>query len=115
MKFRKFKPNKTEKLIYIDKLTKLDNFLSSNTDIVSSSTRESFYFTVNGKYIRVSNHTISKSNSNMYDDLGNKIRDSYHLCKYDTEITASPLRLPEIYTYLLNGVELDKRGNPKIK
>ena len=106
----KWKPSKSAINEYKEKKDKLDSFLKQHENIISSASKESFYFMLEDKYIRVSNHTIFKSDSGMYDEFGNIVRDTYHTQKYDTCITASPIRLPEIYADLAAGIKLNKRG-----
>jgi|LakMenEpi03Aug12_release.lakeMendotaPanAssembly.Ray.scaffolds.fasta_scaffold1369336_2 hypothetical protein len=106
----KWKPSKSAINEYKEKKDRLDTFLKEHSEIISSTSKESFYFMIDDKYIRVSNHTIAKSDSGMLDEFGNMLRDSYHKTDYDICVTASPLRLPEIYQDLKAGIKLNKRG-----
>ena len=95
----------------MDQMNEIDEFVATH-NINSSKTNDSYYFKINGKEYRVSNHSIKQSNAHAYDDLGNKIREEYHAADEDVvEILASKKRIIEIYTALKNGKTLDKRGN----
>ena len=82
--------------------------------ISCSSTKDSYYFSINGQKYRVSNHTVEASNRSAYNWLGEQVRDKYHDDGRDDNtiyITASKTRIIEIYNDLLNGYKLDGRGN----
>ena len=79
--------------------------------ISHSESCDSYYFTLNNKNYRVSNHTIERSDSGMFDDMGREIRSSYHQEMPDICITAGKTRIIEIYNNLIAGKILDKRGN----
>ena len=106
----KWKPSKAAAAEYAVKIKELEYFLADHPEIRSSSSRESFYFQVEDKSVRVSNHTVAKSDSGRFDEFGGEIRPSYHQEDYDIQITASPLRLPQIWADLNAGFELNKRG-----
>lgn len=107
---RRWKPNKTQINEFKDKMTEIENFCIENG---IKQCRDSYYFSLNGKEYRVSNHTMGASNAHAYDDLGNQIRDKYH-DKSDFDnlicITASKTRIIEIFNDLKAGYELNKRG-----
>ena len=107
----KWHPSKSAKKEFMDQMNEIDEFVATH-NINSSRTNDSYYFRVNGKEYRVSNHSIKQSNAKAYDDLGNQIREKYHAENEEvTEILASKKRIIEIYTALINGKKLDKRGN----
>ena len=109
----KWHPSKSAKKEFMDQMNEIDEFVATH-NINSSRTNDSYYFRVNGKEYRVSNHSIKQSNAKAYDDLGNQIREKYHAEDEEIiEILASKTRIVEIYTALKNGCELDKRGNIK--
>lgn len=104
--------SKTKAREYAIQMADIEKFCQENA-IHSSGSLDSFYFVVNGTSYRVSNHTIEASNRGAYDELFQKIRDCYHnveLEKDVVKITASKLRLPEIYNALVAGKKLNKRG-----
>lgn len=112
MAFRKFSNTKKRELAiqYDD----LNEFLARNKEIQASSSLDSFYFEIDSKKIRVSNHTVSASNRGAYDEFYNQKREEYHSTnQYDIQITASKFKLPEIYKNLKAGKTLDRRGNLK--
>lgn len=103
----KFKPSRTAAREFAQKMDAIDQFCAEN-GIQQSRTSDSYYFFLNGKSYRVSNHTIAASYNN---SLGR-----YHQDGTDPNtvyITAGKTRIIEIYTALQEGKELDKRGNIK--
>ena len=109
----KYRPSRAKINEFIEKMNEIDAFVACH-NISSSKTNDSYYFKINDKEYRVSNHSIQQSNAKAYDDLGNQIREKYHAEGEDViEILASKTRIIEIYTALKNGCELDKRGNIK--
>lgn len=80
---------------------------------------DSYYFTLDDKNYRVSNHTIERSNSAAFDaDTGFQKRELYHDTKRDDNtvyIHAGKTRIIEIYNDLKAGYELDGRGHRKDK
>ena len=111
--YRKWKPSKTAKQDFAKQMDEIDEFCATH-GISHSKTNDSYYFTINGKRYRVSNHTIEASDRGMYVE-GLKVRESYHNdCEEDLIcITASKTRIIEIYNDLVNGYELTKRGYRK--
>ena len=109
----KWKPSKTAKREFAQKMSEIDEFCEKN-GINQSRTSDSYYFTLNGKNYRVSNHTVAASNKGAYDEFGNKVRDVYHPNGEEEGtiyITAGKTRLMDIYNDLKNGYKLDRRGN----
>lgn len=107
----KWRPSKIKAREFAQQMDEISDFCVKN-NIIMSKSQDSYYFALNGKSYRVSNHTVIASNNAAYDDFGNQIRTKYH-DKYDTEdiqIYASKTRLIEIYNNLKNGLELDKKG-----
>ena len=112
----KWRPSRTAKREFARKMDEIDEFCNKN-GIHQSSSSDSYYFTINGKSYRVSNHTIAASNRHAYDRVtGVQIRPLYHdFDTYDAEITAGKTRIIQIYNDLKSGYELDKRGFRKNK
>lgn len=109
---RKWKPSKAKIKEFKNQMTEIEQFCIDN-GIISSKTNDSYYFTLNGKNYRVSNHTIEQSNKKAYNEFGQQIREEYHKDGRQENtiyITASKTRIIEIYNNLKNGYELDKRG-----
>lgn len=111
----KWKPSKTAKREFAEKMREIDTFCKEN-DISQSNTSDSYYFALNGKNYRVSNHTIEASNRHAYNEFGEQTRALYHPNGRDDDtiyITASKTRLIEIYKDLSAGYDLDGRGYRK--
>lgn len=110
---RKWKPSKTARREFATKMQEIEAFCFENA-IHQSMRGDSYYFSLNGKNYRVSNHSIEASNRAAYNDFGEKIRDEYHSEGRDENtiyIHASKTRIIEIYTALKSGKTLDGRGN----
>ena len=113
MAYRHYKPSRTKAREFAQKMDEIDSFCYEH-GISRSNNMDSYYFTVNGKRYRVSNHTIPASDRGMYDAYGVKIRDSYHANDADLIcITAGKTRLIEVYNNIVAGVKIDKRGFAK--
>ena len=113
----KWKPSKSAKREFAQKMSEIDAFCSEN-GIIQSSKGDSYYFTVNGTEYRVSNHTIESSNARAYDEFGNQIREKYHDDARSDDVVyihASKTRIIDIYNDLKQGIELDGRGQRRIK
>lgn len=111
----KWKPSRSAAREFAAQMREIEKFCADN-GISQSRTSDSYYFYLNGKSYRVSNHTIAASNRGAYDEIGNKIRDKYHENGEEPEtiyITAGKTRIIEIYNDLKAGYELDRRGNRK--
>lgn len=109
---KKWKPSKTAKREYAQKMNEIDEFCKEN-GIEQSRTSDSYYFMLNGKKYRVSNHTIEASNRAAFDEFHEKKRELYHPDGRDDDtiyITAGKTRIIEIYNDLKNGFDLDGRG-----
>ena len=62
----------------------------------------------------MSNHSVEASNAHAYDSFGEQVRDVYHEVGREEDVKyihASKTRIIEIYNDLLDGYELDGRGN----
>lgn len=110
----KYKPSKAQKAAYVDQLKNLETFCTNN-NIQRSTRGDSFYFTIDGKNYRVSNHTVAASDTGMYRQAFNgeviKVRESYHPAIDDKVcITAGKTRIEQIYNDLKAGFTLNKRG-----
>ena len=114
MKYR-FKPSKTAAKEFAVKMQEIEAFCIKN-GISQSFNGDSYYFSINGKQYRVSNHSVEASNKAAYDFTGEKKRELYHAegRKDNTiYIHASKTRIIEIYNDLKAGYELDGRGYRK--
>lgn len=112
MGYYKYRPSKAARAEFAEKMAEIDAFCADN-GISASLSKDSYYFTLNGKRYRVSNHTINTSNRAAFNELGEQVREVYH-DEPDDElicITASKLRIIDIYNALKAGRTLDKRGN----
>ena len=104
--------SKTAKKEFAEKMNEIAKFCEEH-GISQSRNGDSYYFVLNGQQYRVSNHTVEASDRGMYDEIGNKLRDSYHPNGRENDvvyITASKTRLIDIYCDLEKGFSLDKRG-----
>lgn len=108
----KWKASKAAAAEYGAKMREIEQFCQDH-GISSSLSNDSYYFTLNGKNYRVSNHTVAASNRGAYNDLGEQLREEYHpggeaemIC-----ITAGKTRIMDIYNDLVEGYKLDRRGN----
>lgn len=111
----KWRPSKTKISEFKAKMDEINEFCLEH-GIIQSSNSDSFYFNLNGKKYRVSNHTIETSNKAAYDEFGNKIRDKYHSDKRDENVIyihASKTRIIEIYNNIKEGYKIDGRGYKK--
>lgn len=63
---RKWHPSKSAKAEFKNKMTEIEDFCNKN-GIDRSLRNDSYYFMLNGKNYRVSNHTIEASNAKAYD------------------------------------------------
>lgn len=109
----KYKPSKKRIKEFISKMDEIAKFCEENT-ISTSSTNDSYYFSINGINYRVSNHTINQSNRKAFNQFGVQVREKYHNDEKDDNtvyITASKTRIIEIYNNLKNGKLLDRRGH----
>lgn len=83
--------------------------------IEQSARGDSYYFTLNGKKYRVSNHSIEASNAGAFDRYtGEQRRELYHGEERAADVVyihASKTRIMEIYNDLAAGYKLDGRGN----
>lgn len=110
---RKWKPSKKAISEFKQAMDEIEIFCKEN-GIQASSSRDSYYFTINEKSYRVSNHSVETSNAHAYNDFGEQVRDVYHENgrKSDTiYIHAGKTRIIEIYNDLKAGYTLDGRGN----
>lgn len=115
MAYRKWTPSKTAKREFAQKMNEIDDFCREH-GIHQSARSDSYYFTINGKSYRVSNHSVEASNARAFTDLGEQIREKYHPDGREEDVIyihASKTRIKEIYNNLVAGYELDGRGNIK--
>lgn len=111
----KWKPSKSKAREFAKQMAEINEFCYQH-GINQSRNQDSYYFCLNGKYYRVSNHSIEASNKASYNWLGEKIRENYHDDERDKDtiyIHASKTRIIEIYNNLKKGYILDGRGNIK--
>ena len=110
--FRKWAPSKTAAREFAQKMREIDEFCAAN-DIVASTSNDSYYFELNGKRYRVSNHTIESSNRRAFNADGEQVREKYHADSRSEDVIyihASKTRIIEIYEKLRAGYALDGRG-----
>lgn len=111
----KWKPSKSAAQDFARKMNEIDEFCLKN-DIHASANNDSYYFTLNGKNYRVSNHSIEKSNACAYNSMGVKIREEYHPEGRQANtiyIHASKTRIMDIYNDLKANISLDGCGRRK--
>ena len=115
MGFGKWKPSKTAKKEFAQKMQEIEQFCADN-GIHQSRSGDSYYFFLDGTEYRVSNHTVEASNRHAYNDLNEKVREEYHPEGERDDvvyITAGKTRIMEIYNDLQAGYKLDRRGYRK--
>ena len=116
MGFRyKWKPSKTQAREFAEKMQEIDNFCKEN-GISQSSSSDSYYFSINGKNYRVSNHSVESSNARAINFAGEQVRELYHENGREENVVyihAGKTRIIEIYNNLKQGLELDGFGNIK--
>lgn len=109
----KWRPSKSRAIQFAMEMDFIREFCEEN-NIQTSKNNDSYYFTINDKNYRVSNHTIEKSNSAAFDtDIGFQKRELYHDIKRDDNtvyIHAGKTQIIEIYNDLKAGYELDGKG-----
>lgn len=110
---RKWRPSKSKAIQFAMEMDFIREFCEEN-NIQTSKNNDSYYFTLNGRKYRVSNHTIERSNSAAFDaDTGFQKRELYHHTKRDDNtiyIHAGKTRIIEIYNDLKVGYELNGKG-----
>lgn len=109
------KPIKSQAKEFKKQMEEIREFCNKN-NIQHSHSMDSYYFTINNKHYRVSNHSVESSNAKAFNDYGEQLRQVYHANgrELDTQyIHASKTRLKEIYNNLKQGYTLDNRGNIK--
>ncbi len=112
---RKWKPSKTKAREFAAKMDEIDTFCDEH-GISRSASSDSYYFVLNGKKYRVSNHSVESSNARSENWLGETVRAKYHPDGREDDtiyIHASKTRIMDIYNDLAAGYELDGRGNRK--
>jgi uncharacterized coiled-coil DUF342 family protein len=109
----KFKPSKTAKREFAQKMNEIDEFCKENL-ISNSKTNDSYYFSINGQKYRVSNHAVESRNK--YDEITGELKNArgYELDSTRDDDTvyihASKTRIIEIYNNLKSGKRLNGRG-----
>lgn len=113
---RSWKPSKAAKAAFASQMSEIDEFCAAH-GISRSLSSDSYYFTLNGRSYRVSNHSVESSNAAAYDEVtGEQKRDLYHAAGREDDtvyIHAGKTRIIGIYNDLAAGYELDGRGNRK--
>ena len=97
---RRWKPSKTAKREFAQKMDEIDTFCAEH-EIDQSRSSDSYYFSINGQEYRVSNHSVEASGVRYHPD-GRKNSTVY--------IHAGKTRIMEIYNDLASGYKLDGRG-----
>lgn len=111
MGYRKWRPSKAQAREFYKEMEELKEFCNEN-GIDYSHNMDSYYFTIEGRSYRVSNHTIESSNTGAYKD-GVQIREKYHADTREDSVTyihAGKTRIRDIYNDLKAGYTLDGRG-----
>lgn len=111
MGYRKWRPSKAQAREFYKEMEELKEFCNEN-GIDYSHNMDSYYFTIEGRSYRVSNHTIESSNAGAYKD-GVQIREKYHADTREDSVTyihAGKTRIRDIYNDLKAGYTLDGRG-----
>ena len=111
----RWKPSRSKAREFAQKMSEIDQFCAEH-GIEQSRTSDSYYFIVNGRRYRVSNHTVEASNAAAYDEFGRQTRSLYHADGRQHDVTyiyAGKTRLPAIYMDIVAGYELDGRGYRK--
>lgn len=109
----KWKPSKTAKREFKSKMKEVEEFCNKN-GIDYSANKDSYYFVINDKQYRVSNHSVESSNKHAFNQYGEQVRGLYHplgRSEYVTYIHASKTRIIDIYNDLKDGYVLDGHGN----
>lgn len=112
----KKKFSKLQKMEFAQKMQQIEQFCQAH-NIHQSQSCDSYYFEVNGRPYRVSNHSVESSNAGAYDCFGEQVRELYHPDGRQLDVTyihASKTRIIEIYNNLVAGLELDGRGKIKV-
>ena len=107
--------SKNYKREFAQTMEKIRVFCHEN-GIQYSATMDSYYFSVDGQAYRVSNHSVEASNQAARNAQGDFLRDEYHpggRRENVVYIHAGKTRIIEIYKDIVNGYELDGRGNRK--
>lgn len=110
-----YKPSKKAAREFAAKMDKIAEFCAAH-GIHQSAGGDSYYFAINGKKYRVSNHSIEASNAAAFSWMGEQTRPLYHDGGRDADtvyIHAGKTRIIEIYTDLAEGYDLDGRGYRK--
>jgi hypothetical protein len=110
----KFKLNQTKAREFARLMSEIDIFCREHR-IIRSYNSSSYYFELNGKKYRVSNHSVEASNARAINQYGEQVRELYHPDGREKDviyILASKTRIIEIYNNLEQGLTLDGRGNP---
>lgn len=108
----RWKPSRAAKRAFADTMAGIDDFCTAH-GIHQSRASDSYYFSLNGKEYRVSNHSVESSNNAAFRD-GIQVRDLYHPEGRENGIVyihAGKTRIVEIYNDLAAGYVLDGRGN----
>ncbi len=111
---RGWRPSTEQAREFAETMRSAEAFCASH-GIRRSKNGDSYYFELNGRRYRVSNHSVEASNRGAYDSYGRQTRRLYHPDGREDDmvyIHASKTRIEQIYIDLFNGVPLDGRGFP---
>ena len=112
---RKWKPSRTAAREYAQTMDALQAYCDEH-GIRYSGSMDSYYFSIDGHEYRVSNHSVESSNARAVNELGERVRESYHPGGRQADVIyihAGKTRIREIYEDLSAGYQLDGRGNRK--
>lgn len=103
----KWKPSKTVAREFAAKMKEIDEYCAVH-GISQSRSSDSYYFTHDGVEYRISNHAVERS-INSYGNYYHGDSDRYR--KNVFCIHAGKTRLIDIHQLIINGIEIDHRGN----
>lgn len=111
----RYRPSASARREFAIKMKEIEEFCYEN-GIDKSRSGDSYYFMIDGKKYRVSNHSVEASNAHAYNEFGECVREKYHPDGREDDVIyihAGKTRIIDIYSDLKKGYKLDGRGNRK--
>lgn len=108
----RWRPSASARHEFAEKMAEIEAFCAKN-NISKSHNCDSYYFFIDGKRYRVSNHSREASNEAAFDEFTREQkRGVYHDLndKEEIQILAGKTRLIEIYNNIKAGAKIDSRG-----